>query len=153
MKTTLSLFLLLVAGNISAQEVISTQGESYSNSNGSIDFTIGEVVINTGTDGTNDLTQGFHQTNWNFVGLEDHQPNYTVKVFPNPLQNELIIEAPVYDGVSYVLTDALGRIIQTGALSSIQTSVPTQELATGSYQLQLLNKETPLKTIKLSKNQ
>jgi hypothetical protein len=53
----------------SAQEVFSSQGEAYSNANGSIDFTIGEVVINTGTDGTNDLTQGFHQTNWNFLGV------------------------------------------------------------------------------------
>ena len=61
------LFSLFATLSVSAQEVVSTQGDSYSNASGSIDFTIGEVIIDTGTDGTNDLTQGFHQTNWNFV--------------------------------------------------------------------------------------
>jgi hypothetical protein len=62
-KSTLFFFSLLTTISVTAQEVVSTQGDSYSNSSGSIDFTIGEVIINTGTDGTNDLTQGFHQTN------------------------------------------------------------------------------------------
>ena len=31
----------------SAQEVVSSQGETYSNANGSIDFTVGEVIVNT----------------------------------------------------------------------------------------------------------
>ena len=73
-KKTLLVFSLLTTFASTAQEVVSTQGDSYSNTSGSIDFTVGEVVINTGTDGTNDLTQGFHQTNWNFVGLEDFAP-------------------------------------------------------------------------------
>ena len=68
-KNTLVLFSLLTTLSVSAQEVVATQGDSYSNASGNIDFTIGEVVINTGTDGTNDLTQGFHQTNWNFLGV------------------------------------------------------------------------------------
>jgi hypothetical protein len=63
------LFSLFAAISVSAQEVVATQGDSYSNANGNIDFTIGEVIIATGTDGTNDITQGFHQTNWNFLGV------------------------------------------------------------------------------------
>ena len=83
-KITLVLFSLFATLSVSAQEVVSTQGDSYSNASGSIDFTIGEVVIDTGTDGTNDLTQGFHQTNWNFVGLDDNDPSYEAIIFPNP---------------------------------------------------------------------
>ena len=60
---------LFTAFAASAQEVVSSQGETYSNANGSIDFTVGEVIINTGSSGTNDLTQGFHQTNWDFLGV------------------------------------------------------------------------------------
>ena len=59
-KHTLVLFSLFVAISVSAQEVVATQGDSYSNASANIDFTIGEVIIDTGTDGTNDLTQGFH---------------------------------------------------------------------------------------------
>ena len=78
------LFSLFATLTVSAQEVVSTQGDSYSNGSGSIDFTIGEVIINTGTDGSNDLTQGFHQTNWNFVGLEDHCSELRSYHFPQP---------------------------------------------------------------------
>lgn len=59
-KNTLVLFSFFATISVSAQEVIATQGESYSNASASIDFITGEVIINTGTDGTNDLTQGFH---------------------------------------------------------------------------------------------
>ena len=72
MKKLLLLGAIALSLNSLGQEVVSTQGDSYTNASGSIDFTIGEVVINTVTDGTNDLTQGFHQTNWNFLGVDTH---------------------------------------------------------------------------------
>ena len=60
-KNLLLLFLLLTTWSITAQEVVSMQGNSYTNASISIDFTIGEAVIKTVTDGNNTLTQGFHQ--------------------------------------------------------------------------------------------
>ena len=64
-RHTLVLFSFFASLAVSAQEVVATQGDTYSNASANIDFTIGEVIIDTGTDGTNDLTQGFHQTNGN----------------------------------------------------------------------------------------
>ncbi|MFB0961844.1 MAG: hypothetical protein QMB20_11635, partial [Flavobacteriales bacterium] len=64
MKThvlVLLLLSLLTTLGILSQEVVSTQGDSYSNASGSIDFTIGEVITATGTNGASDITQGFHQ--------------------------------------------------------------------------------------------
>ena len=90
-RHTLVLFSFFAFLAVSAQEVVATQGGSYSSSSANIDFTIGEVIIDTGTDGTNDLTQGFHQTNWNFVGLEDFAPNYEATIFPNPTEDVLNI--------------------------------------------------------------
>ena len=95
LKNTLLFFSLLTSVCVSAQEVVVTQGDSYTNSNGSIDFTIGEVVINTGSDGSNDLTQGFHQTNWNFVSIEDHVPSYEATIFPNPTSEILTIRTSI----------------------------------------------------------
>ena len=95
-RHTLVLFSLFVAISVSAQEVVATQGESYSNASANIDFTIGEVIIATGTDGTNDITQGFHQTNWNFLGVEDHAPNYEAIIFPNPTEDVLNIRTSTF---------------------------------------------------------
>jgi hypothetical protein len=121
-----------------AQEVVSSQGETYSNATGSIDFTVGEVVINTGTNGTNDLTQGFHQTNWNLVGVEDFAPNYAVTIFPNPTQDVLNIKTSVFENVTYTLYDAQGKLVMQNILSAEQTPIQVSQLAPGSYSLQLI---------------
>ena len=92
MKKAITLLALISALTTAAQEVVATQGDSYSNTSTQIDFTIGEIIINTGTDGTNELTQGFHQTNWNFVGLENHATGYEASIFPNPTSDMIYIK-------------------------------------------------------------
>ena len=150
-KTAFVLFSLITAITVSAQEVVSTQGESYSNASANIDFTIGEVVINTGTDGTNDITQGFHQTNWNFLGVEDHAPNYEATIFPNPTEDVLNIKTRTFENVNYALYDAHGKLVMQDILFAEQTSIQVSQLAPGSYLLTLNNQTQNLKTFKLVK--
>jgi hypothetical protein len=150
-KSTIVLFLLLTTVSVSAQEVVSTQGDSYSNASGSIDFTIGEVVINTGTDGTNDITQGFHQTNWNFLGVEDFAPDYEAIIFPNPTEDVLNIRTSMFENVTYTLYDAQGKIVMQDILSAEQTPIQVSQLAPGSYSLILNNQTQNLKSFKLIK--
>ena len=150
-KRTLLVFSLLSTLTVSAQEVVSTQGDSYSNASGNIDFTIGEVIINTGTDGSNDLTQGFHQTNWNFVGLEDHSPSYEATIYPNPTSEVLNIKTSTFENVTYTLYDAQGKLVMQDMLSAEQTPIQVSQLAPGSYSLTLNNQTQNLKTFKLIK--
>jgi hypothetical protein len=150
-KNTIVLFSLLTTVTVSAQEVIATQGESYSNANASIDFTIGEVVINTGTDGAYDLTQGFHQTNWNFLGVEDFAPNYEAIIYPNPTEDVLNIRTSAFENVTYTLYDAQGKLVMQDILSAEQTPIQVSQLAPGSYSLTLNNETQNLKTFKLVK--
>lgn len=137
-KNTLVLFSLFTTLSISAQEVVSTQGDSYTNASGSIDFTVGEVIINTGTDGTNDLTQGFHQTNWNFLGVEDNAPDYEVTIFPNPAADVLNIRTNTFEHVTYSLYDAQGKLVLQDKLAAEQTPIQVSQLAPGSYSLELI---------------
>jgi len=151
-KNTLVLFSLFASISVSAQEVVSTQGDSYSNASANIDFTIGEVIIDTGTDGTNDITQGFHQTNWNFVGLEDFAPDYEATIFPNPTSEVLNIRTSTFENVTYTLYDAQGKLVMQDILSAEQTPIQVGQLAPGSYSLTLNNETQNLKTFKLIKH-
>lgn len=151
-RGTLLLCSLCTAAGLNAQEVISTQGESYSTANGNIDFTIGEVIISTGTNGTNTLTQGFHQTNWNFVGLEDHSPGYQVSIFPNPSSDVLNIQAEMFENVTYRLYDAQGKLVLQNLLSAELTPIRVIDLPVGSYSLTLTSEREILKTFKLIKH-
>ena len=150
-KHALVLFSLFATISVLAQEVVSTQGDSYSNASANIDFTIGEVIIDTGTDGNNDLTQGFHQTNWNFVGLEDFAPNYEAIIFPNPTEDVLNIRTSAFENVIYTLYDAQGKLVMQDILSAEQTPIQVSQLAAGSYSLTLNNQTQNLKTFKLIK--
>jgi hypothetical protein len=139
MKKQISLlFSVFTTISLSAQEVVSSQGETYSNANGSIDFTVGEVIINTGSNGTNDLTQGFHQTNWNFLGVEDFAPDYQATIFPNPTQDVLNIKTSVFENVTYSLYDAQGKLVMQNILSAEQTPIQVSQLAPGAYSLELI---------------
>ena len=151
-KTVYVLFSLFATLSVSAQEVVSTQGDSYSNASGSIDFTLGEVVIVTGTDGANDLTQGFHQTNWNFVGLDDNDPSYEATIFPNPTSELLNIRTSTFENVTYTLYDAQGKLILQDKLSAEQTPIQVSRLAPGNYSLTLSKETQNLKTFKLVKS-
>ena len=150
-RHTLVLFSFFAFLAVSAQEVVATQGGSYSSSSANIDFTIGEVIIDTGTDGTNDLTQGFHQTNWNFLGVEDHAPNYEAIIFPNPTEDVLNIRTSEFENVTYTLYDAQGKLVMQNILSAEQTPIQVSQLATGNYSLTLNNETQNLKTFKLVK--
>ncbi len=144
---------LTLSLNSLGQEIVSAQGDFYTNASGSIDFTIGEVVINTVTDGTNDLTQGFHQTNWNFLGVEDFAPNYEAIIFPNPTEDVLNIRTSAFENVTYTLYDAQGKLVMQDKLSAEQTPIQVSQLAPGSYSITLNNETQILKTFKLIKQQ
>lgn len=150
-KTAFLLFSLFATISVSAQEVVATQGDSYSNASGNIDFTLGEVVINTGTDGTNDLTQGFHQTNWSFVSIENHITNYEAIIFPNPTDDFLNIQSISFKNVNYSLFDEMGKLVLNGTLYTEKTSLDVSKLQTGSYSLILNRSENKLKTFNIIK--
>ena len=48
-KLLLACYFVCAFSLVNAQEVVATQGDTYSNATGTIDFTIGEMVINTVT--------------------------------------------------------------------------------------------------------
>jgi hypothetical protein len=152
-KQTLFLLSLLSTFAVSAQEVVSTQGGSYSNVSANIDFTIGEIVINTGSSGSIELTQGFHQTNWNFVGLQNHSPSFNATIFPNPTSEILTIKTNTFENVNYSLYDAQGKCVIQDKLSSAQTPIRVGHLASGAYSLILKNDTQNLKTFQLVKQQ
>lgn len=150
-KTILACFFL-TGFTVYGQEVISTQGDSYSNASGSIDYTLGEVVITTGTDGTNDITQGFHQTNWNFLGVDDKAPNINIGIYPNPSSDVLNIQSSSHEGMAFTMIDAYGKIVMEHTLSSELTTIQVAHLVSGNYHLLIHLKGETIKDFHLVKH-
>jgi len=152
MKTHVLLVLsLFTTLGVLSQEVISTQGDSYSNASGSIDFTIGEVITATETNDVGVITQGFHQTNLNVLGVDDHFPSYEAIIFPNPTEDILNIRTSTFEDVTYTLYDTQGKLVMQNKLLAEQTPIQLVHLAAGGYSLVLNNSTQKLKTFRLIK--
>ncbi len=77
-----------------------------------------------------------------------------INVFPNPIENELIIHTStlVENNMAYILRDALGRVVLLGTIENAKTTINTSNLEKGFYSLNVTNeKGSVLKTIKLVK--
>lgn len=68
------------------QEVNSNGGGNYSQINASLQFTIGEPIIETYSTSTGRLYQGFEQGNYNIVSIEEPVIDTAISValYPNP---------------------------------------------------------------------
>ena len=114
------LFLLLPIfgfGQIIDRDVIGTAGETFEEGSILLDWTLGEVTTESLNVGSILLTQGFHQGNLEVNALPGQETVFELKVYPNPVTDILIIEAPIQD-LDYRLVDANGRVISNGNITS-----------------------------------
>lgn len=145
-----SLLLLSVASQ--AQTVISSQGDSYNNGTHQLDYTIGEPVIKTVTDGNNTLTQGFHQTNLLITKIKDFDENLVVSVFPNPTADHVKFSMEKFQGCSLQLIDATGKLINQTVLNDVITEINLKEYRAGEYFLILIDtKKNKIKSYQIIK--
>ncbi len=152
-KKLLPIGLFLLSASVNAQSVISAQGNSYTNGSNTIDYTIGEAVTATTSNGTNDLTQGFHQTNVTITNIEDLDVNVSVNVFPNPTSEFVNLNIEKFEGLTLRIFDVGGKLLKKVQLDSTQTEVSVLEYAEGTYLLTLENKSRKkIKTFKIIKN-
>ena len=87
-------------GQVTSPSVVSSSGDSYSNGNIIMDYTLGEIVIETFSNNANILTQGFHQGVLN-VTTAVINLDIKTKIYPNPTSNLLIIELEKMSMLNY----------------------------------------------------
>ena len=125
-------FVLVYSAN--CQQVIATQGNSSSNSSATLDYTIGEVVILTGTDGKNDVTQGFHQPVFEITNIETIEISFEVSIYPNPAVDQLNIQFKEIDkGSRFDLYDVSAKLLTTNLITAYNMSIPFNKYETGVY--------------------
>lgn len=85
--------LILLSSTVSfGQEVVATDGNFASTAQGSLSWTLGEVVTETFSTVDSYFTQGFQQNYEEILSLDEFGPEGQLTVFPNPFLNELNIQ-------------------------------------------------------------
>lgn len=152
MLKSINLYIFLFVSFVSnGQEAISFLGGSYSNANSKIDFTIGETVTKTSNSGFYTLTQGFHQSNWSLISVEEKVPDFEAIVFPNPTSDFLNISTKKFQNINYRIFDVKSNLIATGLLLSYETQIQVNHFLSGTYFLILYSNSKKLKVFQLYK--
>ncbi|MGZ6539277.1 MAG: T9SS type A sorting domain-containing protein, partial [Bacteroidia bacterium] len=127
-KYILLLFFLSIAFTSRSQsvnpDVIASAGDFYANSSGQIQWTLGEVAVETYQSTTNILTQGFHQP---FVSAPTGITtisNNVISIYPNPANEYVSINFNTSTEKYIVsLTDLTGNILHSEEVSAADFSI------------------------------
>jgi hypothetical protein len=151
----LSLFLLLLSHSVCAQEVISSSGSSFENSTNQLSWTLGEPIIETFSTGQLVITQGFQQSKLSVTAIDQISENlYGLKVYPNPVSNELTIEVLEVNKFNLSLFDFNGKLLIQKELKKSVETVDMLNYIPGSYFLTVCSgKGQHLQTFKVIKSE
>ncbi len=144
----------VVLGQTIQNSVIASTGASTSSGNVKMDYTLGEVVVETFSAGGNTLTQGFHQTNLTLVAIENPELFTDISIYPNPASEVMNVDIPSgYSLLDISLYDVTGKLILNKNQASEKLTIDVATMASGTYYLQVVNPQNKqLKTFKLVKN-
>lgn len=150
----LPLFVFLWALPAMGQEVVSTSGDFFDNTNGSVSWTLGETVIETFDAGDIMLTQGFQQGDISVSTLvNDPSLNFAIDAYPNPTSGYVNLELDLEEtkGISYMLLNMGGRLLEKRTVEGPRSRIALHHLETGVYFVRVVQDGNLLKTFKIVK--
>ena len=148
---------LLFSTLLNAQqlEVVNSGGGYHENSEGSITFSIGEVIIETIAHGDLCFTQGFCQANVTVTAVNEIPGlDYELIAYPNPTKNYVILKITreKLSDLKYYLFDMHGKLIKTEQVKATETTIPFNFLIPSTYYLKVIDGQIEVKTFKIVKS-
>lgn len=115
--------------------------------------TMSNTYVVTGTDNEGCESSQTVQLNINLcTGLtENTHPNLLFNLYPNPTQNELVINFANESERVITITDLTGRLVFSGEANRTLNKIDVNSIAPGLYQVTVTNKTNQNKTIKFVK--
>jgi hypothetical protein len=157
------LFLILFAGQITfagaqvlQSSLLSVAGDSYKNSTAQIEWTLGEIAVETYAN-NGFLTQGFLQGSpVLLIGIDDQVVSASqnvVAVFPNPFTNkfQLSFLNPPNGKVSIQVYDLLGKLVYQMNDVNEDYQYNMTGFASGMYIISVTSENINLGTFKVTK--
>lgn len=150
----LTLSFVFFLSSATAQVSVNASGGSASSSEGSVDYSIGQVVYTTNIAESGSVAQGIQQP---YVILEFEEPNGTkasISAYPNPTTDLLTLDVRKTDlsAFSFRLYDIVGRLLQNEPIITRETNINMSSFLTGIYFIKVFQENNEMKTFKIVKN-
>lgn len=156
MKLLLLTFLMMSIGTFGqslSPEVVGTSGDHFENTNAQLSWTVGEIAIETYTQSSNQLTQGFHQYIDPTASITSLGDVLVCSAYPNPFSNQLtVLHENLTQAEEIILTNSLGQFVQRADIDKQQSVVmDTSNLAPGIYYVLIKSAHGENQNIKVQK--
>jgi len=143
-------------GQVIAPEIISSSGGSFSNSNGSLSWTVGEPITETESTGNYYLTQGFQQPSIVVVSVVSNTSSAptqsSVSVYPNPVLSSIYVQRDGNVQLQIQLMDMNGKLILNKMLAQSENQLDLSVLANGMYLLKVYDAQNQfIQSLKIEK--
>ena len=141
-----SILPIFLFGQYIAPEVIASSGNYHEGTSASIAWSLGELAIETLTDNTTTLTQGFQQPYYSITSIKEIElDKINLSVFPNPTHDFINIQVNIPEGTQMIveISDATGRILKNSKIinNSGIIEFDLQSLSSGIYILKVSSKD------------
>ena len=139
-----------------AQESVLSSGGQAIGSGGKASYSVGQVVSSTFFGSTGSIAQGVQQAYEIYVVSATNDANFIALqcvVYPNPVTDFLVLNTKrsEYEGLSFLLLDMNGKVLQKNIISEEETRIYMGELVRGTYFVKVAQGNTALKTFKIIK--
>lgn len=140
-------FTVLISGITSpmlSQSACLTAGGDASSADGSISFSIGQIDYMASNTANGSVNQGVQQPYefFEIIGVSEIGNSTNFSVYPNPASHNVMVNVNSdFGDLNLELYDAVGKLISTQKIYSIQTNLSLSELANGIYFLRLRNNQ------------
>lgn len=156
-KTKKVIFFLLVFGLLTAQaqEAVIAAGGDASSSEGTVAYSVGQIIYSTNTGINGLVAQGVQQpyTISTVLGVEDNPIKLDFTAYPNPTINFLTLNVgnAELSSLSFHLYDLRGILIESRKILNSTETIGMENLPSGMYFLKVTNNNKDLKTFKIIK--
>jgi len=150
----ISILFMMTAGVFAQSAIVPVGGDAQSNG-GSVSYTVGQVVVQTSSNGTISVAEGVQQPyEIMTVGVNDYpQIVLNAVVYPNPTENIAQLQLNGFEipvgGFRAIIYDGNGKMLQSLNVTDDITSFQIGQYATGTYYLELRDSKRLLKTFKV----
>ncbi len=153
----ITIFMLITGLSIvHAQLITATIGDDIYSSNGSVSFTVGQVVYSSYQASGGSVTEGIqlpHETRA-ITGTEEKGTGLNVTAYPNPTAGNIIVNLSCMDQgevLDIQIFDVNGKLIENVNLNSNETKLNMSNYAPGTYFIKMIYKNQVPKACKIIK--
>lgn len=154
MKKLLVLSLFLSGISVSAQETVDASGGEGQGSEGTVSYSVGQVMFSTYVSDSTEISEGVQKAYEIYVDEipTTPTPNISLSVFPNPTTSNVTLQMENSDkDLEYYIYDLAGKNIGEGKLQNGENFIETNDLAASTYIITVIIDKNRIKLFKLVK--